>query len=431
MPPAREQPASVGQRVLWMMEHFNGTGGTLNSHLLYRVRGPIDLPRLRRALEFVAVRHESLRTTFKAGRPLTRMIHDVPLIEFRESDLRQSADAADRAARDIGGQLRRRFGLDDDPLRCFAYRLGRDEHVLAILTHHLATDGWSAGVISRDLGAAYRRVAGEPVELPEPGWQYSDFVDWQRTRLQGGRLRALQAAWLDKLEGVELPRLPTAPGPVRSKSASGIEWEWIDPRTAGRLRRLAPELGATPFVLLLSAFYVTLHRLTGQRDLAVASLMANRGHPKARATVGFLANMVLLRTSFASARTFPDLVREATRTSLHALRHQELPCQLLPAHLFAGLPGRPHDVVFQMLARESLSLTIDGLDITPMAPPDGVAHRFDLEFLLGPTRQDGLHVMVRYAADRFDPRWVRDLAATFRGLVEDISRDKAVHLEGG
>lgn len=429
MPPAREQPASVGQRALWMMEHFNGAGGTLNSHLLYRVRGPVDLPRLRRALEFVAIRHESLRTTFRAGRPLTRVIHDVPLIGFHESDLSQSADAAARVAQHINGQLRRRFSLEDEPLRCFAYRLGRDEHVLAILTHHLATDGWSAGVISRDLGAAYRRVAGEPAELPELGWQYSDFVAWQRTRLQGPRLRALQSAWLDKLQGLELPRLPHAADPSKPRSASGIEWEWIDPETTGRLRRLAPQLEATPFVLLLSAFYVTLHRVTGQRDLAVASLMANRGHPKARATVGFLANMVLLRTSFPDAHAFPDLVREATRTSLHALRHQELPCQLLPPHLFAGLPGRPHDVVFQMLARESLSLTIDGLEITPMAPPDGVAHRFDLEFLLGPTRTDGLHVMVRYAADRFDPPWVRDLAATFRGLVEDISRDKAVPLE--
>jgi len=418
----------VGQRVLWMMEHFNGAGGTLNSHLLYRVRGPVDLPRLRRALEFVAIRHESLRTTFRAGRPLTRVIHDVPLIKFDETDLRRSADAASHVAQNINGQLRKRLRLEDEPLRCFAYRLGRDEHVLAILTHHLATDGWSAGVISRDLGAAYRLVAGEPAELPELGWQYSDFVAWQRTRLQGGNLQKLQAAWLDKLQGLELPRLPRAIQP--SGAGSGIEWEWIDPETTGRLRQLAPRLEATPFVLLLSAFYITLHRVTGQRDLAVASLMANRGHPKARATVGFLANMVLLRTSFPGANTFHDLVREATRTSLHALRHQELPCQLLPAHLFAGLPGRPYDVVFQLLARESLSLTIDGLEITPMAPPDGVAHRFDLEFLLGPTRQDGLHVMVRYAADRFDPLWVRDLAATFRGLVEDISRDKAVPLEG-
>lgn len=430
MSPAREQPASVGQRVLWMMEHFNGTGGTLNSHQLYRVRGPVDLPRLRLALELVAIRHESLRTTFRAGRPLTRVIHDVPLIQFHDSDLRRSADAAADVDRDIKGQLRRRFSLEDEPLRCFAYRLGRDEHVLAILTHHLATDGWSAGVISRDLGAAYRRVAGEPAELSELGWQYSDFVAWQRAQLQGGHLRALQAAWQDKLQGLELPRLPDAVEPARAPSASGIEWGWIDPETVGMLRRLAPQLGATPFALLLSAFYIMLHRVTGQRDLAVASLMANRGHPKARATVGFLANMVLLRTSFPSARTFPDLVREAARTSLHALRHQELPCQLLPPHLFAGLPGRPHDVVFQMLARESLGLTIDGLDITPMPPPDGVAHRFDLEFLLGPTRQDGLHVMVRYAAHRFDPRWVRDLAATYRGLVEDISRGKAVPLAG-
>jgi hypothetical protein len=83
-----------------------------------------------------------------------------------------------------------------------------------------------------------------------------------------------------------------------------------------------------------------------------------------------------------------------------------------------------------MLARESLGLTIDGLDITPMPLPDGAAHRFGLEFLLGPTRQGGLHIMARYAADRSDPRWVRDLAASYRGLVEDISRGKAVSLPG-
>jgi hypothetical protein len=428
VPPAREEPASVGQRVLWMMEHFNGAGGMLNSHLLYHVRGPIDLPRLRCALELVAIRHESLRTTFLAGRPLTRVIHDVPLIQFHESDLGQSADAAADAARDIKDQLRRRFGLADEPQRCYSNRLGRREHVLAILTHHLNTDGWSAGVISRDLGAAYRQAGGEPTALPALGWQYSDFVAWQRARLQGRNLQALQSSWLDKLEGLELPRLRHAPRPSQPRSASGIEWEWIDAETVGRLRRLAADLEATPFVVLLSAFYILLHRVTGQRDLAVASMMANRGHPKSRATVGFLANMVLLRTSFPGARAFPDLVREAARTSLHALTHQELPYQLLPPSLVAGLQERPHDVVFQMLARESLSLTIDGLDITPMPPPDGVAHRFGLEFLLGPARQDSLHVMVRYESGRFDPLWVRDLAVSYRGLVEDISRGKNVPL---
>jgi condensation domain-containing protein len=430
VPAAREQPASVGQRVLWMMEHFSGAGGTLNSPLLYHVRGPLDLQRLRDALHLVAARHEALRTTFRAGVRLTRVIHDTPLVQFHEAGISGPAGVSAGLTRELKDQLARRFSLADEPLRCLAYRLGGGEHALAIVTHHLATDGWSAGVISRELGAAYQYLDGQCAELPPLGWQYSDFVTWQQSRLAGSRLRALQESWMGQLRGLALPRLPAAPSGPSPQPASAIEWEWLSPRAVRALRQQAPGQGTTPFVLLLSAFYAVLHRQTGQRDLAVASLMANRGHPKTRTTVGFLANMVVLRTAFQHAGTFADLVREATKTSMHALRHQELPCQMLPPSLFAGLPGRPHDIVFQVLARDSLSLAIDGLEVTPMRPPDGIRHRFGLEFLLCPARDDGLHIMIRFAADRFDPAWVRRLAAEYRGLVDGIAEGRPVRLSG-
>lgn len=426
----REEPASVGQRVLWMMEHYSGAGGTLNSNLLYRVRGPLDLVRLRHALELVAMRHESLRTTFRVGRQLTRVIHDTASIQFHEIDLSRSSDGAADLDEAIKDQLSRPFDLTEEPLRCFAYRLGSDEYALAIVTHHLATDAWSAGVISSELSAAYRHVAGELTEMPAVGWQYTDFVEWQRSRLQGDRLRALQKAWLDQLRGLELPRLPPPREPL-PRTESAIEWEWIDPQSVRTLRQRALEEGATLFALLLSVFYALLYRETGQRDLAVASLIANRGQRNARSTVGFLANMVVLRTAFLDARTLSDLVREATKTSLHALLHQELPCQLLPPGIFAaGLPRRPYDVVFQMEAGDSLSLAIDGLDVTPMPPPDGIRHRFDLEFMLCPMRDDGMQIMVRYSADRFDPSWVRELAVGYRKMLTEICSRTNIALAG-
>jgi hypothetical protein len=424
----REAPASIGQRLLWLMERYRGFGGTLNSHLLYRIRGPLDLPRMRAAIELVVSRHESLRTTYGVAeaRPV-RMIHEPGPVHVEEIDLRRSANAEAALSGEIARQLADRLKLDTETLRYFSYRLGAEDHALSLITHHLSTDGWSTGVISREIGDAYRHLSGEIAEMPHVAWQYSDFVEWQRARLADDRLPRVQEAWRSQLEGLELPRLPVTPS---GGSGSSIEWEWIRPETLAALRTLAPRLDTTPFVLLLSAFYTLLYRQSGQRDLAVASLMANRGHPKSRSTVGFLANMVILRTRFASARTLPDLVREVTRTAFHALRNQELPYQLLPRDLFADLTGRPDDVVFQMLSHDSLGLAISGLDIAPIPPPRGTRHRFTLEFLLVPSRGDGVHVMVRYASDRFAAPYVRALASDYQALVERLAEDPDIPIGG-
>ena len=412
-------PASIGQRLLWQMERHRGGSGSLSSAVLYRLRGKLDVAALERALADLTSRHEALRTTVTgAGRHLTQLVHGDGAVPFEVVELSAGPDAEDRIRRAIVDDLRVGVDVSIWPVRATVYRLGEHDHVLCMIIHHFLTDGWSNALLAGELFQLYERhAAGVEVALPGTGWQYRQFTEWQHQLTTTESWRRDVEFWRRRLLGLRSPELPLPH--VRAPLAerrTAVELFQVGGDVAGPLEDLAGRERTTLFAVTLSIFYLLLLRHTGQHDLTVASLFGNRTRRETRPTVGFLANMLLLRTDTGAAGSFLDILRRSRVTVVEALMHQAVPCQMVPAQRRAVPGRRPEDVTFQMLPLPATGHRAAALEATSVPGPSGFAGRFDLEFVLAPA-ESGLDGQILYALDRFDPGWVRAVASEYVALA--------------
>lgn len=427
----REVPASAGQRLLWLLDHYRGEHGALNEPLVWRISGRLSVAGLRQALDGLTARHEMLRTTFSfQHRQLVQRIHaprPLPLVFVDLSDRpdpeRAAADAMDR-------EIAERIDPADWPIRVRLWRVRKAEHVrvrkaehvLCVNVHHLVTDRWSNGTLAADLATLYNQLITGEGDLPEIGWQYAEWSEWQRRRFEAGRLRELQEYWLGKLDGAQLPALPGQKmGSPYTISIGAYEQRDLGPELSLALRRVGDQQRATAFPVALAAFYVQLHALTRQRDQSVASLFANRLRPEVRHTIGFFVNMLVLRVRLDPQMRFSELVRECRSTVIGALAHQELPYQMLPPAVVRAETDhgvvRADDVVFQFVEGEqpaSARLRLAGADIAPVEW--GLRRRFALELFLA-CNDEGVTMLLVYDEARFDGAWASRFVDQYSALL--------------
>ncbi|MEU6476622.1 condensation domain-containing protein [Streptomyces sp. NPDC047017] len=420
IPEEREIEPSAGQRLLWFLDRYRGHDGALNCPMMCRIRGPLDIRVLRQCLETVMSRHESLRTVFRGGgrelRGLVRAPAPVDL-RLRRLDGESDPEGALRAA--IGEELATRIDPAGSAVRVTLWQLAADDHVLCLNMHHLVTDSWSCGVVFQDLCALLGQARGEGAGPPPAGMPFSDFAAWQRAALDGGELRGQQRYWQERLAGLTLSPLPVrdTPGP----RGTALVRRELDRAAVAGLREGARAGGSTLFSLLLTLYYAVLHHATGRADLAVASLYANRTRPELRRTVGFLANMVVLRTRFDAEAGVLDALRATHATVTGAFLNQGVPYQLLPLREAQSQGARADDIVFQMLAEPVYSTTAGGLALEVLVP-DGVGSRFELELVLVP-HDEGLHVLLFYNGGRLDEKFATELAERYVTAAERVSRN--------
>ncbi|GAA1954185.1 condensation domain-containing protein [Amycolatopsis minnesotensis] len=400
----RREPASIAQRLLWLIKHYRADFGALNCPLLCRLRGPLDEQALRSAVHELAARHESLRTTF-AGRAarLEQLVHPARAVPWTVLDVPRGTDPGDLVAAEV------RTPLDPTewPMRVTLWRVRDDEHVLCVNLHHLVTDAWSTGVLLGELCALYERAIGGTAELAEPTWQYARFAAWQHEQLSGDALSRHRDYWRRQLTGAQLARFPAAqarPGEGRTGSAHAE----IDPATVPALWELARAHHTTLFTVLLTAFHLHLRRRTGQDDLAVASMFANRSRAAVRGTVGLLANMVLLRVRAPGGATFAELLQHAHAAVIGAFAFQDLPTQMLPGGVVDTGGRRVDDVVFNVMAEVEHTRRAGGLDVELLIP-DELGSRFGLELALVPVGGTELRAVLFYN----DAQLTGDEAAAF------------------
>jgi hypothetical protein len=313
-----EVPISFAQWRLWFLEQLMPGTNAWNAAVAARIDGPLNAPALKRSLEHLVQRHPTLRTVFAApgGKP-----RPVPL-EGTQAELTLPAvDAEQDAIRGlVEAEIARPFDLERDlMLRARLIRLGAEDHVLVLVAHHIAVDGWSKGLLLEDLAAAYEALAGgdEP-HLPELGIEYADFAIWQRSRLSGARLQELIEYWRSRVAGAPAAlELPTDHQRPRTQSFRGaVRWvempgSLVKPLLArGRAER------ATPFMTMLAAFKAMLHAQTGQDDILVGSPAAMRTHPELERIVGCFANTLIYRTSLAGAPSFRQVLARVRETAL-------------------------------------------------------------------------------------------------------------------
>src|SRR5438067_3588673 len=264
-------PASFAQQRLWFLDQLEGGGAVYNVPVATRLRGRLDLEALQRAIDGLVQRHESLRTRFTVvdGVP-HQVIGPARPARLQVIDLRDAADAERRGLELVAEQARRAFDLSaDELLRVALVRLADEDQLLSLTLHHIITDGWSMGVLRRELSTLYAAFAeGRDVELPELPIQYADYAVWQQQWMHSGGLDAQLDYWKRQLaDAPTLLALPTDhPRPSMQSFRGATVTTTLAPQLLERVRTLCEHEGATVFMTLLAALAVMLSRYSGQED---------------------------------------------------------------------------------------------------------------------------------------------------------------------
>ena len=420
----REIEASVGQRLLWLLDHYRGGSGKINVPVAWRIHGNLDLAALRTAYDDLLARHEALRTTYLTrGRRLFQVVDEMRPQEIAFTDLSGKPGAARAALDAMEGEIRSEIDPRRSPVRTSLWRIDEHDHLLLVNIHHLATDFFSNAILTRDLSWLYdNNLGASSDELPPIGWSYSEWSEWQRRAHADGRLEELQTYWRHQLDGARLPSIPrnaraSASGAAGSDTPGRTTFD-IDPTVIERLQLLAQRLRTTMFPVMLAAFYAHLYHSCGRRDLAVASLFNNRTRPEVQDTVGFFVNMIMLRLQVDTEAPLEQIVRGSRKVFLEAMRHGDLPLQMLPARTIAPAD----EIVFQYLdahvSRES-TLDFEMLDM-PVAAEAG---RFALELVVF----DRKRLMLRYDRE-FGERWAREFLAGYVGSLMRLAEEPRLPL---
>ncbi len=417
----REAPASIGQRLLWFLEHYRPDNASLNCPVVCRLHGPLDVPELQVALGRLVQRHEALRTTLvRRGRNLTQHVHDDLETPFHVLAVRADApgDLEGVLATAVEKELNTPVDIGQFPMRVTLWQLGPDEHMLCLNMHHLVSDAWSCGIVLQELIKFLEAGPDGDPGLPPVQWQYPDFARWQHEQLTSGTLKVHQDYWTRQLRDMKLVELPPANPSAGGTRATGIEVATLDPDVFNRLKALARRERTTPFAVMLTLYYLLLAHRTGQTDISVASLFANRSVRGVQATVGFFANMVVLRSTIDPAAPFVDVVRRVRGTVIDGFLHEGIPYQMLPLNQ-QNSAGRVDDVVFQMLLTPppGTKVSARGVDFE-LYTPDSLGSRFGLELGLIPQHTGGCQAMLFYTTDRFQPSWAKEFLADYFALAE-------------
>ena len=431
---ARDYPLSFGQQRLWFLDRLEPGSAAYNIPCAFRLRGRLDADALERAVGHIAARHEVLRTSFHTveGQPL-QVISPRPSVVVRRLDLsalpegEREAEAHRLATEEAG----RPFDLARGPLlRVSLVRLSEDEHVALCTMHHIVSDGWSSGLLMRELAALYRPGSEAPA-LPEPPIQYADYARWERDWFEGGGADAQLDYWKAKLAGspalLELPTDRPRP-PVQSRRGARHSFEL----PAGLVESLAAtgrREGATLFMTMLAAFQALLHKYSGQDDLVVGTPVACRGMRETEGLIGFFVNTVVVRASLAGDPTFAELLRRVRGVALEAYAHQQLPFDKLVQELVArrDLSHAPlFQVLFDLQTAPAEEFSLPGLTLSAFEFEQDTT-KFDLALSMLEHR-GGVNCSVQFNTDIFDAATVERMFRHFRNLLHAVAARPGLRL---
>jgi hypothetical protein len=419
--PGEPVTISAAQSRLWFLEQLRPGTNAWNTPLAFRLRGALDVESLRRSLELLVDRHQTLRMVFPApgGRPSPHILDaprfDLPLVDGQENDITSFVD------REVGGP----FDLERDlMLRGRLLRLDEDDHVLVLIAHHIACDGWSKGILVAELGHIYRAVTtGTSAVLPVLPIDYADYAKWQRDALAGAALERLVAYWKERLgDGPPAVDLRTDhPRPARQAFAGAVVWFRVPAPLALELVRLGRAEGATPFMTLLAGFKGLLFAETGQDDILVGSPAAMRTLPELERVVGLFANTLVYRTSVAGAPTFRELVRRVRETAVGVYAHQDLPFERIVQAVAAprDLSRNPLVQVNIRVEGREPELHLGDVAVDPIPVDPGIA-RFDLAIELG-ADDDGYSGYLEYDTALFERSSAERIATRFVDILEHVA----------
>jgi amino acid adenylation domain-containing protein len=424
-------PASFAQRRLWLLDRLQPGSAAYNVPVAIRLRGPLRAGDLADALGELAARHETLRTAFdeEEGEPVQvihqELVPDLPRIDLSALPAGCAEAEALLQARE---EARRPFDLGRAPLlRALLLRLGSEEHLLVLNLHHIVTDGWSLGILLRELSALYAAgAAGLPSPLPELPIQYADFAAWQREWLQGELLEQKLRPWRRRLAGAPAGlALPTDRPRARDRPAEGrcgLLPIALGASLSAALRQLARASGTTLFMTLLAGLQALLSRHSGQTDLVVGSPVANRNRLEIEGIVGFFVNLLALRGDLTGDPSFHVLLERVREVAVEAFAHEDLPFEKLVEELRPDRRQQQNPlfaVLFAVQQPQGAPEERDGLRWELVEVHPGTA-KLELSLLLVDDPAE-IRGSWEYDADLYDAATIARLGRHFQILLADAA----------
>jgi amino acid adenylation domain-containing protein/non-ribosomal peptide synthase protein (TIGR01720 family) len=433
VPRDQELPLSFAQQRLWFLDQMEPESPIYNIPAAVRLKGTLNVIALEKGLNELIRRHESLRTTFStvAGRAVQE-IHPAYNLKLPVVDLTHlpEAERENEAMRLAHEEVRRSFDLAKGPLlRLQLLRLGEEDHVLVVSMHHIISDGWSVGVLIRELTALYDAfLADRPSPLPDLPIQYADFAYWQRHWLEGEEMERQLAYWKEQLgDSPPVLELPTDRPRPATQTFRGARTSFELPvELFKKLRDLSQQEDATLFMTLMAAYMTLLYRYSRQEDLCVGTPVANRSRAETESIIGFFVNTLVIRGDLSGAPSFRELLRRIRKVSLEAFAHQDVPFEKI---VDALQPERDlsHSPLFQvMLVHQKSStqtLQVPGLTLQPLQLDTGTA-KFDLTLTVV-EEGERLRGEFEYNTDLFEATTIERMVTHFRLLLESVVEDPA------
>ncbi len=423
-------PATLSQQGFWYLDQVQPGNPAYNIAVRFRLQGPLRVEELERALNEIVRRHESLRTVFAVvdGVPV-QVVAPRLSIPLRRDDLRGGPqdDRRERARVVASEEARDRFDLAKGPLiRVRLLRLDDEEHTLLVTIHHVVSDGWSIGVLTRELGALYDAYCrGLDSPLPELALQCGDFAVWQEQWLKGQDLNDQIHYWSRQLAHLGSLEIPTdRPRPPAQSCGGNIESILLPRALTDGLELLSHREKATPFMLMLAAFQLLLQRLSGQNDVFVGTVLAGRSRVELEPLIGLFINPVVLRGDLSGDPLFLELLTRVRETVLQAFAHQDVPFErVVDAVQPRRDPSRHPLFQINFLYQRDFVRPFQTSEVTltaiPSVSPGAI---YDLNFFLV-ERAEGWRASCEYNTDLYDRSTIRRLLGQYQTLLEGVADD--------
>lgn len=420
-------PASVAQKRFWLLSRVASGSSMLNMPACVRIAGSLPENLIEKSFQFLVERHEILRTTLRElGGELFQIVADSYAVELPISDLEAVAasERDDAMLKMVREEAEKPFDLTQDvPFRIRLFRLAADDHVLIITIHHIACDGWSQGLLQRELWSLYRAFAdGETLDLPPLPIQYCDFSVWQQEWLNSGAAHAQLAFWMQKLPSpLPVLDLPTDHALTRLPPVSGaMEVIVLSQEVSRALKEFSRAENVTMFMLTLACFAVVLCRHSSGEDVIIGSPMAGR-RTETEGLVGPFADPIALRLRVQDNSTLRDVVRQAREMTMDALANSDLPFMVLLEKLQPrARHGRNPLFQFYFTYQTAFLRTLEvaGLKVVPL-PSLTVGTPFEIQLAII-EREGEIHLQMDYNSRLFDGGTIRRLLGDYCDLLHTL-----------
>ena len=422
-------PLSYTQQRVWFIDRLAPGGSAYNIHASVRIKGILDLAVLEQVLQAIVSRHESLRTRFDFvdGEP-RQIIEENVAVPLPVLDLSAHEEEQETAARALArDEIQKPFDLQRGPLvRTSLLKLAEQDHVLVVTMHHIVSDGWSLGILVREVSALYKAFSvGEPSPLTELPIQYADYSVWQRQWVSGEVLEQQLNYWKKQLAEVSVLDLPTDfPRPLLQSQRADIMPFSVSLELTVKLKQICLQHGTTLYMTLLAAFQTLMSRYSRQYDIATGTAIAGRRRKETEALIGFFVNTLVLRTDLSGAPAFTTLLQRVKQSTLEAFAHQDVPFEKL-VEVISPERDLGHSPLYQVM------FTLQNAPYAALQLGQATLERFDvhtggaecdLNFDMAETA-NGMGCYIKYSTDLFEAatisRWIEQFKVLLSGIVTD------------